>query len=161
MANTKTPVGPRARQRGLSVRTWLTIAVFSFSPIWVPLFFILVWPVMLHWWNSKPFDSSTWKSTKDSSVRYAMSWDLVYGGVLTGKTSAEVEELLGAPMTTDTGGTASLPKFQAPDFGPGVDTWYYDIWQTGYWWADIGPYGAVLAIDFREGKVVGVRKVAH
>jgi hypothetical protein len=73
-----------------------------------------------------------------------MSWDLIHRDVLTDKTPAEVTDLLGEPDMKETPGT----------------TWYYNLGHEKYEW-QIGPSGAVLAVDFRDGKVVRVRKVVH
>jgi hypothetical protein len=41
-----------------------------------------------------------------------MSWDLIHGNLLQGKTAPEVEELIGKPMHTDTfGDTPTMPFF--------------------------------------------------
>jgi hypothetical protein len=80
--------------------------------------------------------------------------------VLAGKSPAEVQELLGEPMITDSLGTDPLPKSANPHFGSGADTWYYDLGGEKYDWS-LGPSGVVLAVDFQNRKVIGVRKVAH
>jgi hypothetical protein len=107
-----------------------------------------------------PFDSTAWKAAEDGSERYDMSWDLIHRRLLHGKTPPEVEELLGRPMTTDILRVDQLPKFAATPFESGVEVWYYNLGGEKYEWG-VGPSGAVLAVDFRDGKVGRVRKVVH
>lgn len=117
-------------------------------------------PTFLEWLHHAPFNSEAWKATEDSEVRYHMSWDLVHGSILTGKTPSEVENLLGKPMRIDVMGDKPLPMFSTPHFKRGVETWYYDLGGERYAFT-IGPSGAVLAVDFQGGKVFDVRKVIH
>jgi outer membrane protein assembly factor BamE (lipoprotein component of BamABCDE complex) len=90
-----------------------------------------------------------------------MSWDLMHGGILKGKTPSEVEELLGEPMMKDTfRSDRALPMFDSPHAKRGVETWYYSLGNELYD-SGLGPSGAVLAVDFRKDKVFDVRKVIH
>jgi pSer/pThr/pTyr-binding forkhead associated (FHA) protein len=54
-------------------------------------------------------------------------------------------------------GTATAAAMAA---GEGDETWYYDLGVEKYE-SGLGPSGAVLAVDFRGGKVFDVRKVVH
>jgi hypothetical protein len=113
------------------------------------------------WWNHVRFDSAAWKATTDSGTRYDMSWDLVHGDLLKGKAGQEVEALLGDPFTKDVfGDTPTMPKYSTPHFKRGVETWYYDLGREKYE-SGLGPDEAVLAVDFRGGKVFDVRKVVE
>jgi hypothetical protein len=125
----------------------------------VPLFCLSL-PTIQWWANRVPFNSQGWKAAESGRDRYDMSWDLVRRDLLSGKTPAEIEELLGRPMKTDILAVGQLPMFAASPFEPGVEVWYYDLGGEKYEW-QIGPSGAVLAVDFRKGKVVRVRKVVH
>jgi hypothetical protein len=90
-----------------------------------------------------------------------MSWDPVHGDILRGRTPPEVEGLLGKPMTTDAfGDPPAVPKFSTPHLTRGVETWYYDLGNEKYN-GGLGPSGAVLAVDFRGGRVFDIRKVVH
>jgi hypothetical protein len=127
----------------------------------VPVFFFRIEPTLREWKARVPFDSDAWKATRDTEARYHMSWDLVHGNALKGKTTSEVEELLGEPGTKDHfGDSPTMPKFSHPHFERGVETWYYGLGGEKYD-SGIGPSGAVLAVDFKDGKVFDVRKVIH
>jgi hypothetical protein len=117
-------------------------------------------PPILEWWNRVPFDSEAWKATDNPEARYHMAWDLVHRDILKGKTPDEVKVLIGSPMTKDVFDHPMMPKFETPHFKRGVETWYYtlgsDLYDKGF-----GPSGAVLCVDFENGKVFDVRKVSH
>jgi hypothetical protein len=137
------------------------LVILVTSPCWgVPLFCITL-PAVLEWSDRVPFDADDWKATDDSQKRYHMSWDLIHGSILEGKTPSEVEELLGEPMTKDiVGNNPVMPRFKNPHVKRGVETWYYSLGYEPYD-PGLGPSGAVLAVDFRKGKVFDVRKVIH
>jgi hypothetical protein len=114
--------------------------------------FCLSYPRLMMWWNRVPFDAEAWKAGEDRSARYDMSYHLIYGGLVDGKTAAEVTELLGRPMTTDkrVGYTNSTPIRVYV-----VETWYYDLGEEKYV-LRLGPNGAILAVELTDGKVTRV-----
>jgi len=50
--------------------------------------------------------------------------------------------------------------FAASPFEAGIEVWYYNLGGEKYEW-QVVPSGAVLAVDFKDGKVVRVRKIVH
>lgn len=141
--------------------TCLTLVALLTLPCWGLVLYFLCESVYREWRDHIPFDSQVWKETEDTDVRYHMSWDLVHGKILEGKTTDEVEELLGKPGTKDAFGDApTMPKFSTPQFERGDEIWYYNLGGEKYEFS-IGPSGAVLAVDFKNGKVFDVRKVVH
>jgi len=127
------------------------------SPCWCFPVSCEVTPYLRTRANRVPFDSQAWKSAA-SEARYDMAWDLVHRDVLTGKTPAEVTELLGETESVETLQSGKLPRFDPGPNGPGATIWYYDFGGEKYRW---GFGGAMLAVDFRDGKVIQVRKVIH
>jgi len=103
---------------------------------------VVVQPHLSLWLNSVPFDASAWKAAKDVNVqqRFDMVSDLVQSRLLIGKTTAEVEELLGKPETTE--------SLQA-----GETTWYYWVGDNTY---RVPPTldSAHLAVRFVHGIAV-------
>jgi hypothetical protein len=112
--------------------------------------------MVLGWFSRIPFDSTAWKEALPEE-RYNLGWDLRCG-LLNGKSTQEVRDLLGGPNTTDVIGNG-LPKFDT-HARQGSLVWYYYLGHERYQF-NLGPEGAVLSIEFREGKVVQVRKIAH
>jgi hypothetical protein len=134
------------------------VAALIAAPFCGVTFLCVGLPHLLVWWNHVPFDSAAWKATTHPGPRYDMSWELVHGNVLLGKTGPEVEALLGKPGEKDVfGDVPMMPKFSTPHFKRGVETWYYDLGAEKY----ESGLGAVLAVDFWGGKVFDVRKVVH
>jgi hypothetical protein len=157
-AEPHTPEPPRPWRRNL---TCLALVALVTLPCWGLPLFLLCESVYREWRDHTPFDCAVWKETEDSEVRYHMSWDLVHGNILKGKTTDEVVDLLGMPMTKDAfDDKPTMPMFSNPHFKRGVKTWYYNLGNEMYE-LSIGPEGAVLAVDFKAGKVFDVRKVTH
>jgi hypothetical protein len=157
-----TPWLPRHWQRmGCLAALMAGVAVLVTSPCWgVPLFCLSL-PAILEWSDRVPFDADAWKATDDTEKRYHMSWDLIHGSILKGKTPSEVKDLLGEPMMKDIfKSDRALPMFDSPHVKRGVETWYYSLGGELYN-PGLGPSGAVLAVDFRNGAVFDVRKVVH
>jgi len=155
------PETPRPLPSWRRVLGCLALAALVTLPCWGLPLFLVYGSLYSEGLDHIPFDSAAWKATDDDEVRYHMSWDLVHGYVLKGKTPAEVEELLGRPMDKDTfGDKPTMPKFSTPHFKRGVETWYYNLGGEKYELSS-GPDGAVLAVDFQNGKVFDVRKVVH
>jgi hypothetical protein len=139
----------------------LTLVALVTLPCWGLPLFLLGQSVYREWRDHIPFNSEAWKEAEHLEVRYHMSWDLVHGNVLKGKTTDEVEGLLGKPGTKDVfSDNPTMPKFSTPHFERGVETWYYSLGAEWYEFS-IGPSGAILAVDFKNGKVFDVRKVVH
>ena len=114
---------------------------------------------LLHLSNRKPFNSEAWKAA-DASTRYDLSWDLIHGDVLTGKSPAEVEDLLGEPTNNDVVQSGRLPLYDAGPAKPGSVVWYYNLGSEKYEF-QLGPSGTVLIIGFENGAVAWVRKRVH
>jgi hypothetical protein len=161
MAGTWRPGEAGNARRWWRATRWVALAALLTLPCWGVPVFCLTFPKYQEWSTRVPFDPAAWKATQDSEARYHMSWGLVHGDVLNGKTAPEAEQLLGEPMTKDVFQSASaMPMFSNPHVQRGVETWYYDLGGELYD-PGLGPSGAVLAVDFRGGKVFDVRKVVH
>lgn len=106
------------------------------------------------WWSRVPFDSEVWKASEDWSARHDMSYDLIYGSILEGKSAAEVTELLSSPMTPNKRVTYTN---STPIRAHVVETWLYFIGSVTYA-LGIGPSSAFLELEITDGKVTSVRK---
>lgn len=151
---------PRGRRHGAAALASLALFALWTSPCWGLPLFCAGYPALLAWANSTRFGSEKWKATADSSARYDMSWDLLYREVLTGKTPEEVEGLLGKPDHSETSKASGLPDHDPAEAAPGTEVWYYNLGGEKYEF-QLGPSGALLAVDFRSGVVVRVWKVVH
>jgi hypothetical protein len=155
-ADRSDPEAPRARPLLVSLALsvllalpFLGVSLLCFTPSSVS-----------EWAHSATFTSKAWKDG-DDSARYDMSWNLLHKEILAGKTPQEVEDLLGKPETRDVfDDNLPMPKYQNPHVERGVETWYYHLGPEKYN-GSFGLVAAVLAVDFRAGKVFDVRKVIH
>jgi hypothetical protein len=114
---------------------------------------------LLHFSNHKPFNPEAWKAA-DASTRYDLSWDLIHGDVLTGKSQAEVLDLLGEPSIKQEFQLGELPLHGDGPAPPGSANWYYDLGSEKYEF-QLGPSGAVLIVRFESGVVTQVRRHVH
>ena len=161
MESSSGPEAPDPRRQSVWMTPLIAVVVLIVLPCCGVPIFCLTFPTVLEWSNRSTFDSDTWKTTNDNEIRYHMSWDLVHGGILKGETASKVEALLGKPGSIDTfDDTPTMPKFSTPHFKRGVKSWYYSLGGELYN-PGLGPSGAILAVDFENGKVFDVRKVIH
>jgi len=132
-------------------------AVFWFllmAPFWAVLWFLIAGPSFLQWWNSVPFDSEVWKQGH-AHERFDMVYDLRRHYGLVGKSSKEIEQLLGKPSFTDhRSEQGGLPRFSRDASPCQVEYWYL-IGREKY-----HPLGgkddAFLVVGFEDEVVVKV-----
>jgi len=127
-----------SNKRTRRVATWC-ITIFA-----TPLIYFALIQLLFFWMDSEPsrdFDQSFW--LRDREERYQMADDLIESGILIGKDTNQVRQLLGPP------GWSGRAKY-----GTGItDSWFYNMGIGG---GGLGFLFHNLIVKLDKGRVVAV-----
>ena len=147
---------PNPEPKGWGIWRWLSIALIALPCCGCPVTCATA-PYLRARLNRVPFDSGAWKQ-KEWPSRFDISWDLLHRDLLIGKTQEEVAEMLGPAEQSETLQRGKMPHYDPGPNEPGTVVWYYLIGFDRYEWiSDVDP--AMLAVDFRNGRVIRTRKI--